>query len=80
VRDGRRSPPGTDDPHERRQLQGRLPSAGEDAEATSRWTYVVPAGVLGAAEGAESATSVSGDEAAVRNTWRRGLQSTFAGV
>ncbi len=78
-------PPATDDSQARRELYGRLPNVREDAEAALWWTYVVPARVLAAAAsgvtaGAESATSVSGDDVEVRDTWRHGLRSTFAGV
>jgi hypothetical protein len=74
-----------DDKQERREVQGRLPNAREDAEAASFWIYAVRSGVLadavsGVTAGAESATSVSGDDVDVRNTWRHGVRSIFGGV
>ena len=74
-----------DDLRERHEIQGRLPSAPDDAEAALDWAYVVPAGMpaapaSGDAVGEGFAMPVSGNHANVRNTWRHGLPSTFAGI
>lgn len=47
VRAGRELSPAPDDLQERRELQGGLPDAREDAEAAPGWTEVVPARVAG---------------------------------
>jgi hypothetical protein len=74
-----------DDTQERRDLQGRLPNARDDAEAVPCGTSflaarVLPALASGVAVGAEFGDVGSGDDVDVRNTWRYGLRSTVAGV
>jgi hypothetical protein len=74
-----------DDAQERCELQGRLPTAREYAEAAPCGTSLIPLGCLrprvsGVTVSAESGDVGSGDDIDVRDAWRHGLRSSFVGV